>query len=251
MYSLSEFSKNNFIGLNLTIPHKIIATYFVKNRSSADVQSGAVNTLLKTPDGGWNGENTDGYGMKQAIACDLNGSMANREVVVLGTGGAAHATIVQCLESGCSFLWFGGRKESESQLDQFFHRFSLMKNVKYFNLTKPPYLGWHSEMLVINATSLGLKAEDPSPIDVKFLPADTLVLDMIYRREGDSTALVSAARARGLRAADGLGMLVWQGAKSLTMWIKAAEGIEVKPEAIAQTMMTAACQALGLPPRHV
>jgi len=250
-FSLSRFKQKNFGGLNLTIPHKINATYFVKNRSSAAVQSGAVNTLIPLTDNEWNAENTDGYGLAQSVKYDLGGAIAGREVVVLGTGGAANATVIQCLENHCSFLWLGGRKENEMQLDQSFHRFYNEKNVKYFNLSRLPILESKTGAIVINATSLGLKAEDPAPIDVKFLPLGTLVLDMIYRSEGGTTALVTAARERGLRSADGLGMLVWQGAKSLTIWLKAQEGIEVKPEEIAQTMMTAACQALGLPPRHV
>ncbi len=248
--ALRALHEKNFVGLNLTIPHKITATYLVKNRASDAVQSGAVNTLIRKPDDGWNGENSDGFGLTQALKEDLQSSIKGREVVLLGTGGAAHATVVQCLSSQCSFLWLGGRKESEMQLDQPFHRFQLEKKVKYFNLSKPPFRAWKAGVLVINATPVGLKPDDPSPIDLNFLPSGALVLDMVYKRGVGVTPFVSAARERGLRAADGLGMLVWQGAKSLSIWIKSQEGIDVSPESIAPTMMTAACAALGLPPRH-
>lgn len=68
---------------------------------------------------------------------------------------------------------------------------------------------------------------------------------------GDTTRFVTVAKNRGLRATDGVGMLVWQGAKSLTIWIKAHEGIDIKPEDIARIMMDAACDALNIERRII
>lgn len=93
----------------------------------------------------------------------------------------------------------------------------------------------------MNATSLGLKPEDPAPFDVAALPGGWSVYDMIYNPS--ATQLIKAANQRGLPAANGLSMLVHQGARSLEIWSHA--------EVDARCMMRAACHALNLPPRYI
>ena len=87
---------------------------------------------------------------------------------------------------------------------------------------------------------IGLKETDPSPFDVQLLPKTWAVYDMIYNP--NVTRLLQDARALGLRAANGLSMLVYQGVRSLEIWSHA--------EVDAYAMMRAATHALGLPPRH-
>ncbi|MEC7280853.1 MAG: shikimate dehydrogenase, partial [Verrucomicrobiota bacterium] len=91
-----------------------------------------------------------------------------------------------------------------------------------------------------NATSLGLKEADPAPFDVQLLPKTWAVYDMIYNP--NVTRLLQDARAQGLRAANGLSMLVHQGVRSLEIWSHA--------EVDAHAMTRAATHSLGLPPRH-
>jgi shikimate dehydrogenase len=116
-----------------------------------------------------------------------------------------------------------------------------------FSIAKPPFSEWPSDVVVINATILGLKPEDILPLDVSLLGSNARIFDMTFQR-GGTPKFVSAARDRGLRAADGLSMLVWQGTRALRLWTGFNE--QEEPH-IAQIMMNAACQALGLPPRHV
>jgi len=94
--------------------------------------------------------------------------------------------------------------------------------------------------VVVNATSLGLQASDPAPIDVAQLLAGWKVYDMIYNPT--KTALLEQASARGLPIANGLSMLIHQGARSLELWSHSAID--------ADTMMTAACNSLKLPLRY-
>ncbi|TVP78020.1 MAG: shikimate dehydrogenase, partial [Puniceicoccaceae bacterium] len=93
--------------------------------------------------------------------------------------------------------------------------------------------------VLINATSLGLQPDDPVPFDVAHLPAAWAVYDMIYNPA--ATGLLQAAHHRGLRVANGLSMLVHQGARSLEIW--SHQTVD------APGMMRAACRALNLPPR--
>jgi shikimate dehydrogenase len=252
--ALDLLRRKNFKGVNLTLPHKIAGARYIDNAQVSMTGEGAVNTLTPTPNG-WDGETTDEFGFDQALRQNLKITLAGTPVVILGAGGAAFSIALLCLRFSCKELSIGNRDPVKRE--QFVRRLGQMaqfygskaKLNQSFDINQPPLEKWPDNILVINATSLGLKSSDPMPLDVAKLPAQAIVFDTVYNRSG--TSFVKAALQRGLRATDGVSMLVWQGAKSLTMWIKAAEGIEVKPEAIAPTMMTAACQALGLPPRHV
>jgi shikimate dehydrogenase len=248
--ALGGFIKNNFLGLNLTVPHKIVVLDLVEEASQEAKAVGAVNTLLAKAGGGWQGFVTDPYGLKMGLAHELQVDLRGKTAVILGAGGAARSAVVHCLDSRAAAVWVGNRtKNNLADLLEELRPFDPGNRVQGFDAICPPSYKWPKDAVVINATTLGMKRNDPLPFDVKLLGKDARVFDMVYNREGP-TKFVAAARARGLQAADGLGMLVWQGSQSLSIWIKAREGIEIKPEDIAQTMMDAACAALGLPSRH-
>jgi len=242
--SLALFYEKSFEGINLTIPHKIPAVALVKKISNAAKQVGAVNTLIRTKDGGWDGENTDSYGLDMAVKESLGLKVIPMHVVVLGAGGAARSAALQCLREWGQDVWIGAR--DPVKLNIFMDELKSQehvhgKRVHGFNLNSPPIEQWNDGVLVINATSVGMKISDPTPFDVSNLPRDSYVVDMIYRRDG-STSLVKVAKERHLLATDGLSMLIWQGFKSLGEWTGISPSAEI--------MMAAACAALGLPPRH-
>ena len=248
--ALASFSKNKFLGLNLTVPHKIVALDFVAQASPEARAAGAVNTLVAKKDGAWEGFVTDPYGLGAALTKELAVNLPGKVAVVLGAGGAARSAVVHCLEARAAVVWVGNRtKNNLADLLEQLRPFDKGNRVRGFDAASPPAQAWPKDVVVINATTVGMKRHDPLPFDVTLVGKNACVYDMVYNREGP-TKFVAAARARGLRAADGLGMLVWQGAKSLSIWIKAQEGIEIKPEDVAPTMMEAACAALGLPNRH-
>ncbi|MDQ8193447.1 shikimate dehydrogenase [Coraliomargarita sp. SDUM461004] len=234
------FFKRNFLGLNLTIPHKVQAMDLIAGVSPDGERMGAVNTLV-WGEHGYNGFNTDGYGLKQALQADLGVSLKGANVILLGSGGAARAAAVQCVLEGCHRLYIGNR--SVERLQQLIRVVEAMPGgdcVQAFALSEPPTdLPEHG--ILVNATSLGLKDTDPAPFDVAMLANNWVVYDMIYNP--DTTRLLQEARERGLEAANGLSMLVHQGGRSLEIW----SGAKVD----AHTMMRAACHALKLPPRFV
>ncbi|MFP4260074.1 MAG: shikimate dehydrogenase [Opitutales bacterium] len=232
------FHQHNFLGLNLTVPHKVQARGLVQGVSPDAERMGACNTLV-WDELGYDGFNTDGYGLREGLREDLGVRLKGATVLLLGSGGAARAAAVQCLLEQCAKLYVGNRTVSRlDELMQVLREMPGGERAEAFPLAKPPAELPESGLL-INATSLGLQAGDPVPFAVDRLPADWSVYDMIYNP--GETPLLKAARARGLPAANGLSMLVHQGARSLEIWSHAA--IE------ARAMMKAARHALGLPPK--
>ena len=237
--ALPLFHKRSFLGLNLTIPHKVQAMDLIQGVSPDAKCMGAVNTLI-WDEFGYDGFNTDGVGLSRGLEVDLGISLKGANVILLGSGGAARAAAVQCVLSGCAQLHVGNRTPARLQdLMSLLDGMSGCDHIQTFALSALPQ-DLPSEGVVVNATSLGLKAGDPAPIDVAQLPDGWKVYDMIYNPS--ATALLQQADARGLQIANGLSMLVHQGARALEIWS------HVKVDAHA--MMAAACHALKLPPRY-
>ncbi len=238
--ALHLFHAHNFLGLNLTIPHKVQAMDLIQAVSPDAEQMGAVNTLV-WGEFGYDGFNTDGYGLKQGLREDLGFELKGATVILLGSGGAARAAAVQCVLESCEKLYVGNR--TASRLAGLMEVLAAMPgggHAEAFALDAPlaelPATG-----VLINATSLGLQSDDPPPFDVSLLPEGWKVYDMIYNPP--ATTLLQQASARGLPVANGLSMLVHQGARALEIWSR--EDVDAHP------MMKAACHALGLPPRPV
>lgn len=213
--ALTRLHAAGFHGLNLTVPHKVLALDLVQEVDDGAKKIGAVNTLRRIA-GGWRGFNTDGYGLAAALQADLGVSVTNTPIILLGAGGAARAAAAECLQRGCSALWIGNRTPATRQalLDKL-ARFAGDSELHGFDPANLP-AGLPANAIVINATSLGLKTEDPAPIALRRLAAGTKVFDMIYNPP--QTALLREAATLGLSHGNGLGMLVHQGAKSLEIW---------------------------------
>ncbi|MBI5771759.1 MAG: shikimate dehydrogenase [Verrucomicrobia bacterium] len=213
--ALDTLHAKRFHGVNLTVPHKIIAFDRVAAVDPAARPIGAVNTLRWSPEG-WHGFNTDGYGLAAAVHETLGVDLAGAHVVLLGAGGAARGAAVECLRLRCASLWIANR--TRENLDELLESLTpLAAGVPLHGFapaTPPRDLPIGS--LVINATSAGLRPDDPLPIDLARLPRPAAVYDMIYNPP--LTALLRAAAALGLPQANGLAMLVHQGAKSLEIW---------------------------------
>jgi shikimate dehydrogenase len=225
-----------FHGINLTVPHKVLAVAMASTLDAGAEEAGAVNTLLREG-AGWRGFNTDGYGLATAIREDLGMDLEGTPVVLLGAGGAARAAAVECLRAGCTGLWIVNR--SRPNRDSLLaHLASLSGKIRVRTLEPAAAAeGLAKGALVINATSAGLHRDDPAPVDLAHFPEIAAVYDMIYNPP--STRLLQQARALGLPSANGIGMLVHQGAKALEIWT----GVPARDAAPA--MRAAAAKALG------
>ncbi len=213
--ALELLHAKKFHGLNLTVPHKIIAFTRVVEIDPAAQPVGAVNTLRWT-ERGWHGFNTDGYGLAAALQETLGRELADAPVILLGAGGAARGAAVECLQRGCRSLHVANRtRENLDQLCSVLTSITSRVPVRGFVPSEPPS-DLPSDAIVINATSAGLKETDSLPITLALLPRPSAVFDMIYNPP--QTALLRAAASAGIPSANGLSMLVHQGAKALEIW---------------------------------
>lgn len=237
--ALDRLHAAGFHGLNLTVPHKVLAFERVAEIDPAAATVGAVNTLRRTA-AGWRGFNTDGYGLATALREELGVNLAGAHVVLLGAGGAARGAAVECLQRRCASLWIANR--TRANLDRLLAALRPLAAgipLQGFDPAEPP-ADLPAGAVVINATSAGLKPGEPAPIALHRLPRDVRVYDMIYNPP--QTALLRDAAALGRPHANGLAMLVHQGARALELWTGAAVS--------APVMRAAAAAALGLPAPH-
>ena len=225
-----------FRGVNLTVPHKVLAVGLVSGLDPGALEAGAVNTLLLEGPG-WRGFNTDGYGVAAGVLEDLGIGLKGTPVVILGAGGAARGVAVECLRAGCAGLWVQNR--TRANLDSLLAHLGPLSRgipVRGIEAGRPP-AGLPAGALVINATSAGLKAADPAPADLAAYAGVAAVYDMIYNPP--LTRLLVQAGELGIPCANGLGMLVHQGAKALEIWTG------VPALLMAPVMRAAAAKALG------
>jgi shikimate dehydrogenase len=236
--ALDRLHAGGFRGLNLTVPHKVIAFAGVAAVDPAARPIGAVNTLRRTA-AGWHGYNTDGYGLATAVAAEFGRPLTGAHVILLGAGGAARAAAVECCQRRCASLWVANRTPARlDALLALLRSLDAPGSLHGFAPADPP-ADLPAGALVINATSVGLRPDDPAPVDLARLPRPAGVYDMVYNPP--ETALLRQAAALGLPRANGLAMLVHQGAKALEIWSG------VPADRTAPVMLRAARAALAPP----
>ena len=194
-HALEFAHARKFRGINLTVPHKRLAFSWVAAVDPEARPIGAVNTLSWT-EKGWQGANTDGYGLATALRETLGRELAGAAVILLGAGGAARGAALECLRRRCAALWIANRTRE--------HRDALLADLeplaegvplRGFDPAAPP-ADLPAGGVVVNATSAGLHAGDAAPIDLAALPRPAAVFDMIYNPA--ETPLLARAAALGL-----------------------------------------------------
>ena len=213
--ALKLFHLKRFIGLNLTVPHKVLALDIIREIADSAKAIGAVNTL-KWTDSGYEGFNTDGYGMSRGIEEGLGINLKGSSVLILGAGGAARAAAVECLNQQAGSIRILNRSKDRlnamlSSLSNLAGFESIIPLHEKEDLADLPKAG-----ICINATSLGLKPNDSLPLDLNCLSPEWAVYDMVYNPQ--ETQLFIEAQKHGCAVRTGLGMLVHQGAKALEIW---------------------------------
>ncbi|HXP35525.1 MAG TPA: shikimate dehydrogenase [Chthoniobacterales bacterium] len=230
--------KLEFIGVNLTIPHKISALELLDVADDNIKRIGAVN-VIKAEDGKLRGFNTDGRGFARAIREEFSVDLRDLRVLVLGAGGAARAIALQCAKENSERLVIANRTFEAAQklagrLRDFFAGPKVLGPVARLQAipleeTAIRFQIGHID-LVVNATPVGLNRGDPSPIPARLLAPHLMVYDTIYSAE--RTPFVSAAIEAGARGANGLSMLLHQGALAFEIWFQREAPIEVMRKAI-------------------
>ncbi len=230
-----------FLGLNLTIPHKFEALRLCTELDDTARQLGAVNTLLF--DGSRIvGFNTDGPGLVRAIREVFSFDLRDLRVMVLGAGGGAgSAAALQCALEKCPRLVLVNRTEGKAhdvakRASQLLHTDRLEGPEDPVTVIPLEESALREQLtrtdLVINATSLGMKRTDPRLIPAAVLTPDLMVYDMIYRPP--VTRLLEDAHSAGARTANGLSLLLHQGALSLEIWLNRPAPLDIMRTALAR-----------------
>lgn len=219
----------NFAGLNLTVPHKLLAVDMVDRLDTSAQKWGAVNTILFGATGA-TGFNTDADAIITSLREDLKVEPRGAKVLLLGAGGAGRTAALKLAEQNVADLFIMNRTASKAEeiAAEIREQFPCVKS----------HVGYPKcdVDLVLNATSLGLKPGDASPLDENqfSLRRAHAVYDMIYRPA--ETALLGAAKSAGCQTANGLGMLLHQGAKAFEIWTGCAAPLAVMRHALEENI---------------
>jgi shikimate dehydrogenase len=211
---LRTLRENGFAGGNVTIPHKEAAFALVDVLTPRAKQIGAVNTLAFDAEGRLTGDNTDAPGfiahLDQSLGADW-GERSGGTALVLGAGGAARAIVVGLLERGVGRVRIANRTRARADALVALEP-ERVSTLDWAELSAAlPGTG-----LLVNTTSLGMAGHGALDLDLTPLPATAAVADIVYVPL--ETPLLAAARARGLAAVDGLGMLLHQAVPGFSRW---------------------------------
>ncbi len=203
----------NFLGANLTIPHKETALLFLDEVSETASRIGSVNTLVNHS-GILKGETTDGPGFLLSLKeKGINPKL--KKVLLVGAGGAARAVAFALVKAGASVTITNRTAERGEKLVSDLKRYYPQTEAEFVPFSeKTTFLKRKDYDILINATSVGLKKGE-TLFRSSDLPEKIVVCDLIYHRK---TELLAAAEKRGLTTISGLGMLVYQGALSFRLW---------------------------------
>jgi len=234
-----------FAGLNLTVPHKVLAMDIVDALDESARTWGAVNTVRfegRAAKGDWrplrefekespkeirsHGFNTDADGISRALHDDLGLSLPGAKVQLIGTGGAGQVAALRLASENVAELFLSDfvKAKAEAVAQEIHKRHPKVKVTVGFPKGQVD--------LLLNATPLGLKPGDASPLDgTPFaLSQARSVYDMVYNPP--ETPLLKAAKAAGCKTANGLGMLLHQGAKAFEIWTGESAPIDVMRKAL-------------------
>lgn len=241
--AIGELRGPDFLGANVTIPHKERVVPQVDRLTDEAHATGAVNTITK--DGRrLVGHNTDVAGFKVALDRLVGRQKMPRHAVVLGAGGGARAVIHSLIREGFQRVVVFNRHlhRAEGMVRHF------GRSAAHMELRAMP---WHESIIeaelaktrvLVNATSIGL-VSDETPVPAEILPPDLLVLDLIYAR----TRLLADAEAAGCSVADGGTMLLHQGAAAFSLWTGQAAPLDVMQAALEDARAQGLRSAEGEP----
>lgn len=223
---------NDYAGANVTVPHKETIIPFLDGLTPVAEAIGAVNTLVKRA-GRLLGHNTDAAGLLADLYTH-HVHISNRPVLILGAGGGARAAVAACAGVGAHLRLIARRREQAASL--------ILQSpvpIEVFDWTPLDFLQASDDCaLILNTTPLGMTPNvTTSPwLEGTPFPPTAFVYDLVYNPS--ETLLVRQARAAGLRAATGLGMLIEQGALAFELWTGQAAPRDVMRQAAEKSLLT-------------
>lgn len=235
--AVAELRADDFLGANVTIPHKEKAAALVDRLTEEAHATGAVNTVTREGKR-LVGHNTDVPGFRVALDALVGKQRMPRAAVVLGSGGGARAVVHALVAEGFTrIVVFNRHLHRAEALVRFFG-----KSAAHMELRAMP---WHESIIeaelaktkvLVNATSVGLRG-DETPIPGELIPPDLLVMDLIYNPA--RTRLLRDAEAAGCQVLNGELMLLHQGAAAFTLWTGQPAPLELMGEKLAESLAAA------------
>ncbi len=210
-------------GVNVTVPHKEKVIAFLDEVDKEASFIGAVNTILNS-EGVLKGYNTDGRGFMESLS-EARISVEGRNVLIIGAGGACRAISYYLSQTASSLQIYD---IDSDRVDALVRDLSGIRS----NVGRAGSLGsLDGADILINATPLGLKDTDPSPVDASLIRSEMIVCDLIYKE----TRLLRTASGKGCRTLGGLGMLLHQGVLAFEIWTGIKPPVDIMRKAISST----------------
>ena len=241
--AIAELRTDEFLGANVTIPHKEKAAGLVDRLTEEAHATGAVNTITREGKR-LVGHNTDVPGFRVALDALVGKQRMPRAAVVLGSGGGARAVVHGLVTEGFQrIVVFNRHLHRAEALVRFFG-----KSAAHMELRAMP---WHESIIeaelakskvLVNATSVGLH-DDETPIPGELIPPDLLVMDLIYNPV--RSRLLRDAEAAGCQVQNGQLMLLHQGAAAFTLWTGQPAPLELMGEKLAEGLAASGATAGG------
>ena len=239
--AVAEARGPGWLGLGVTAPYKQVVAGLVDEVEPDARSIGAVNNVVRQADGRLLGFNSDAPGFRAGVELALGRPLDDLEVVVVGAGGAAHAVVWACLLAGVGRLTVATRREDSATtlLARFAGQGRAARHAcSLFDEQLSGALA--TADLAVNATTVGM-VDPGSAFSVDALPSHATVFDLVY--VPPETPLLAAARARGLRAANGSEMLIQQAAIAFERWTGVGGVAGVMRDAVAPLLADVAARA--------
>lgn len=224
--AVARFANNNGKGLNVTVPFKQDAWQLATRRSERAERAGAVNTLVINAPGDYFGDNTDGIGLVRDLSKNFGLELANKNILIVGAGGAVRGVIEPLLEQRPASLTIANRTRDKAV--QLASDFSDLGNIRACGLDE---FDDSSYDVIINGTSASLSGELP-PLPASLIGKHTFCYDMMYATE-PTPFMQWASGHDAEQVADGKGMLVEQAAESFRLW----RGCEPETEPVIEALI--------------
>ena len=216
-------------GMNVTVPHKQAVIKYLDEITTVAERIGAVNTIFRRGDK-LIGTNTDAEGFIRDLRDTCRFAARNKRCLIVGAGGGARAVCFGLADAGAKTIFIVDidKKKSRALMRDLKKQYKAVE-IKAVDHKNIPDIAPDVHLLV-NATPVGMKETDPAPVDLSPFPSTTLVYDLIY--SPSLTGLLVQARKRKMPYANGLGMLLQQGAVAFKHWTKVDPPLEVMAKAI-------------------
>lgn len=217
---LNQLRDQGYAGLNVTVPHKQAVLPLMDEVDPSALRLGAVNTIRIDPDGKMTGFNTDASGFMADLSSEFGLLPFQKSILIVGCGGAGRALAIACVMAGCSHLALANRTVAKAEALK--EEITKLTEGTSCPIKVPPFdnQSWiqasRKADLIVHCTTCGLGADDQSLLPGEAFHKGQYLYDIVYT--SPITPTMKVARSAGAWVANGLGMLVRQGAASFRIW---------------------------------